>query len=150
MYMVKLLALQNSVFMTMIIMPICSMLLYVVGLQVQLRWPTELNMLQLQKTHANRKSTSKSRKYNQFDSRGCKCSQHNQINHFICSTSICWLCCDYLQRGRCKIEEVVYLICICFLLFAARWAVTNDRCRFYVIQVHLNKLECSGKVHLFN
>ncbi len=38
-----------------------------------LRWPRELNALQLQKTHANRKSTSKSRKHlHQFDSRCCK------------------------------------------------------------------------------
>ncbi len=35
--------------------------------------------LQLQKTHANRKSTSKSRKHHQFDSRCCKCSQRKQI-----------------------------------------------------------------------
>ncbi len=43
-------------------------------------WPRELNALQLQKTHANRKSTSKSRKYfHQFDNRWCKCSQHKQI-----------------------------------------------------------------------
>ncbi len=54
-----------------------------------LRWPRELNALQLQKTHANRKSTSKSRKHlHQFDSRWCKCSQHNQIN-FICSVFLC-------------------------------------------------------------
>ncbi len=39
-----------------------------------------------------------------------KCSQHNQI-HFICSTFVFWLCCEHLQRLRCKIEEVVFLIC---------------------------------------
>ncbi len=51
----------------------------------RLRWPRELNALQLQKTRANRKSTSKSRKYfQQFDSRWCKCSQHKQII-FYCS-----------------------------------------------------------------
>ncbi len=45
-----------------------------------LRWPRELNALQLQKTHANRKSTSKSRKhFYHFDSRWYKCSQHKQI-----------------------------------------------------------------------
>ncbi len=45
-----------------------------------LRWPRELNALQLQKTHANRKSTSKSRKHlHHFDSRWYKCSQHKQI-----------------------------------------------------------------------
>ncbi len=44
------------------------------------RWPRELNALQLQKTHANRKSISKSRKhFHHFDSRWCKCSQHKQI-----------------------------------------------------------------------
>ncbi len=70
--------------------------------------------LQLQKTHANRKSTSKSRKHFQhFDSRWCKCSQHNQIQ-FICSAFLFWLCCEHLQRVRCKIEEVVFLICRCF------------------------------------
>ncbi len=75
-----------------------------------LRWPRELNALQLQKTHANRKSTSKLRKdFHHFDSRWCKysqhkqikkhckCSQHNQI-HFICSVFLFWLCCEHLQR----------------------------------------------------
>ncbi len=51
-----------------------------------LRWLRELNALQLQKTHANRKSTSKSRKHLQFDSRCSKCSQHKQMKNFICST----------------------------------------------------------------
>ncbi len=46
--------------------------------------------LQLQKTYANRKSTSKSRKHlHQFDSRCCKCSQHKQIKNFICSAFLC-------------------------------------------------------------
>ncbi len=40
----------------------------------------ERAQMQLQKTDANRKSTSKSRKYfHHFDSRWCKCSQHKQI-----------------------------------------------------------------------
>ncbi len=44
------------------------------------RWPREINVLQLQKTHANRKSISKSRKHlHQFDSRCCKCTQHKRI-----------------------------------------------------------------------
>ncbi len=48
-----------------------------------LRWPRELNALQ--KTHANRKSIRRSRKhFHHFDSRCCKCSQHNQMNS-ICS-----------------------------------------------------------------
>ncbi len=60
------------------------------------RWPRELNtLLHLQKTHANRKSTSKSRKLlHQFDSRCCKCSQHNQIKN--CISFFVWLCCEYL------------------------------------------------------
>ncbi len=74
--------------------------------------------LQLQKTHANRKSTSKSRKhFHHFDSRWCKCSQHNQIQ-FICSAFLFWLCCEHL---RCQIDESVFLICRCFFLFAARF-----------------------------
>ncbi len=74
-------------------------------------WPRELNVLQLQKTNANRKSTSKSRKHHhQFDNtlnmtqhnmlttqtnkeRQCKSSQHNQIK--MCF--LVWLCCEYLQ-----------------------------------------------------
>ncbi len=101
-------------------------------------WPRELNALQLQKTHVNRKSTSKSRKHlHQFDSRCCKCS-----HLFGCVVSICsaflylfvclfvflicwcfflfvvhffiWLCCEHLQRVCCQIDEVVFLICRCF------------------------------------
>ncbi len=34
--------------------------------------------------------------------------------------SFFWLCCEHLQRVRCKIEEVVSLIWRCFFLFAAR------------------------------
>ncbi len=89
-------------------------------------WPRKLNVLQLQKTHANRKSTSKSRKhYHQFDS--CiKCSQHNQMKDFICSAFLCLvcvvfavhfficLCCEHFQRVCCKIDQVVFLICRCF------------------------------------
>ncbi len=49
-----------------------------------LRWPSELNVLQLQKTHANRKSTSQSRKHlHQFDSRCCRCSQQC-VSLFVC------------------------------------------------------------------
>ncbi len=89
-----------------------------------LRWPRELNALQLQKTHANRKSTSKSRKhFHQFDSRWCKCSQHKQIKKhttnahnrskyiifaarffFGCVVSICSVCVV-------KMTKVVFLIC---------------------------------------
>ncbi len=69
---------------------------------------------QLQKTHANRKSTSKSRKHlHQFDSRCCKCLQHNQINNFIAACFFVW-CCKHLQCVCCQIDEVVFLICRCF------------------------------------
>ncbi len=59
---------------------------------------------------ANRKSTSKSRKYfQQFDSRWCKCSQHKQIKKhtanthnttkciFFAARFFFWLCCEHLQ-----------------------------------------------------
>ncbi len=83
-----------------------------------LRWPRALSTLQLQKTHANRKSTSKSRKhFHNFDSRWYKCSQI----HFICSAFLFWLCCEHLQRVHCQIDESLFLICRCFFLFAARF-----------------------------
>ncbi len=89
------------------------------------RWPRELNALQLQKTHAYRKSTSKSRKHlHQFDSRWCKCSQHKQIKkhckcsqynqiHFICSAFLFWLCCEHLQHLLLKTS---WWICFIFCL----------------------------------
>ncbi len=64
----------------------------------------------------------------------CKCSQHNQI-HFICSTFLYWLCCEHLQRVRCKIEEVVFLICRRFFLFAARFF-------FWLCCEHLQRVCC--------
>ncbi len=100
-----------------------------------LRWPRELNTLQLQKTHENRKGTSKSRKYfHQFESRWWKCSQHKQIKKhtanahnttksilfaarfffFGCVVSICSI-------FVVKITKVVFLICRCFFLFAAHF-----------------------------
>ncbi len=86
-----------------------------------LRWPRELNALQLQKTYANRKSTSKSRKhFHHFDSRWCKCSQHKQIN-LICSAFLFWLCCEHLQHMHCQIDESVFLICRCSFLFVASY-----------------------------
>ncbi len=58
--------------------------LYPACKHLNLRWPRELNALQLQKTHANRKSTSKSRKhFHNFDSRLCKCSQQKQIKNTL-------------------------------------------------------------------
>ncbi len=65
-----------------------------------------LNALQLQKTHANRKSTSKSRKHlHQFDSRWCKCSQTHKYIWFAariffgCVESICSVCVVKLRKG---------------------------------------------------
>ncbi len=84
------------------------------------RWPRELNtLLHLQKTHANRKSTSKSRKLlHQFDSRCCKCSQINNLICFFvwlcCEYLGCffiYLCCEHLQHVCCKMDKVVFLIC---------------------------------------
>ncbi len=78
-----------------------------------LRWPRELNALQLQKTHANRKSTSKSRKHlHHFDSRWYKCSQHKQIKKHAENAHN--KCCEHLQRVHCQIDESVFLICRCF------------------------------------
>ncbi len=91
-------------------------------------WPRELNALQLQKTQANRKGTSKSRKhFHHFDRRWYKCSQHKQIKKhdanahnitkyiLFAARFFSGLCCEHLQHVRCQIEEVVSLICMCFL-----------------------------------
>ncbi len=51
-----------------------------------------------------------------------KCSQHNQIKNCMCRAFL-YLVVLYFQRVRCKIEEVIFLICRCFVLFAAHWAV---------------------------
>ncbi len=112
-----------------------------------LRWPRELNALQLQKTHANRKRTSKSRKhFHQFDSRRCKCSQHKQIKkhckcsqhnqiHFICSAFLFWRCCEHLQHVCCQIEEVVSLICWCFFSATVASSLQFTSLIFYRVQV---------------
>ncbi len=86
-----------------------------------------LHLENFRKQHANRKSTSKSRKhFHQFDSRWWKCSQHKQIkkntanahnttkNILFAARFFFWLCCEHLQRVCCQIEEVVFLICRCF------------------------------------
>ncbi len=81
-----------------------------------LRWPRELNALQLQKTHAYRKSTSKSRKHlHQFDSRWCKCSQHKQIKKHTANAHLLlfWLCCEHLQHLLLKTS---WWICFSFCL----------------------------------
>ncbi len=112
------------------------------------RWPRELNAQQLQKTHANRKSTSKSRKYfHQFDSRWCKCSQYRQIKKhaanahnttkyilfvarffFGCVVSISSLC-------VLKLEEVVFLICRRFFSICSVF-------RFWLCCEHLKLVRC--------
>ncbi len=100
----------------------CQMLvicLYCIGyLNSLVWWPRELNVLRLQKTHANRKITSKSRKdFHHFDSRWYKCSQHKQIKKhaanahnttkyilfaarlfFGCVVSICSMCVVKLMK----------------------------------------------------
>ncbi len=79
-------------------------------IKICLRWPRELNVLQLQRTHANRKSTSKSRKHlYQFDSRCCKCSQHNQIKNLFAAHFFFWLCWEYLQC----VSLFVWVVRIC-------------------------------------
>ncbi len=78
-----------------------------------LRWPRELNALQLQKTHANRKSISKSRKHlHQFDSRCCKCSKARVLSNW-------WSCFLNLQAF--------------FFLFAACWALLATVVFFYFL-----------------
>ncbi len=58
---------------------------------VIVRWPRDLKF----RKHANRKSSSKSRKYlYQFDSRCCNCSQHKQIKKH---TANYHNCINYLQ-----------------------------------------------------
>jgi len=74
-------------------------------LRVNVRWPREL-----QKTRANRESTSKSRTHlHQFDSRWSKRSQHKQI-HVICSAFLFWLCCQN-DESVFFIFQVFFSIC---------------------------------------
>ncbi len=44
-----------------------------------------------------------------------KCCLNLQVFFSICSTFLFWLCCEHLQCVCCQIEEVVSLICMCFL-----------------------------------
>ncbi len=68
------------------------------------------------RTHANRKSTSKSRNHlHQFDSRCCKYSQHTKWRIWYAVRFFIWLCCEHLQRVYCQIDKVVFLICRCFI-----------------------------------
>ncbi len=68
--------------------------------------------------HANRKSTSKSRKhFHNFDSRWCQCTQHKQYLLFA-ARFFFWLCCEHLQRMCCQINLQVFFLC------AARWALS--------------------------
>ncbi len=59
-----------------------------------------------------------------------------------CTAFLFWLCCGHLQRVRCKIEEVVFLICRCF---------------FYLQRVELSRppykwstLCCNFNINAFN
>ncbi len=90
----------------------------------KLRWPRELNALQLQKTHANRKSTSKSRKHHQFDSKWYKCSQHNQIP-FICSAFLCLVVLWAFAACALSNWESCFLNLQVFFLFAVHWALST-------------------------
>ncbi len=86
-----------------------------------LQWLRELNALQLQKTHSNRKITSKSRKhFHQFDGRWCKCSQHKQINVICSAFLVLWAfaACVLSNWGSRFFNLQV------FFLFAARWALS--------------------------
>ncbi len=104
--------------------------------------------MQLQKTHANRKSTSKSRKhFHQFDSRWCKCSQHKQIKKhtanahnttkyiLFASRFFFWLCCEHLQHVCCQIDESVFLICRCFFSICSAFL-------FWLCCEHLQRVRC--------
>ncbi len=100
------------------------------------RWPRELNALQLQKTHANRKSTSISRKHiHHFDSRWWKCSQHKQIKKHTANAHNTT---KYILFGAQPILVVLWAFAACvmsnwgscflnlqvFFLFAERWALS--------------------------
>ncbi len=90
-----------------------------------LRWPRELNALQLQKTHANRKNTSKLRKQlNQFDNtRAANAHNTTKQRNALPIKCFIWLCCEHLQSVYllvcvvsicctcCKTDENVFLIC---------------------------------------
>ncbi len=76
-----------------------EMLMY--EMRKPVRCPRELNALQLQKTHANRKSTSKLRKYLQFDST-CAANTHNTTKYR-----------NALQNtNKCKYNNVVQIFTI--------------------------------------
>ncbi len=87
-----------------------------------LRWPRELNALQLQKTNANGENTSKSRKQlHQFDSRCCKCSQKKKKK--ICSVLFFfWLwafgACVLYNWQSCFLNLQVFFLC------AVHWALS--------------------------
>ncbi len=75
--------------------------------QTIVRWPRELSAQQLQKTHANRKSTSKtsSRKHlHQFDS---TCAANAQ-NFILQRVFFIWLHCEHLQHLQCEHLQRVF------------------------------------------
>ncbi len=91
------------------------------------------------------------KEFHHFDSRWWKCSQHKQIKkhtvnaqhnqiHFICSAFLFWLCCEHLQRVRCKIEEVVFLISRCFFYL---------QCFFFGCAVSICSVYCAQNKNIY-
>ncbi len=97
------------------------------------------------------------KEFHHFDSRWWKCSQHKQIKkhtvnaqhnqiHFICSAFLFWLCCEHLQRVRCKIEEVVFLISRCFSICSVSFLVVLwafAACTVHRIKIYIYSAEVS-------
>ncbi len=100
------------------------------------RWPRELNALQLQKTHANRKSTSKSRKHiHHFDSRWWKCSQHKQIKKHTANAHNTT---KYILFGAQPLLVVLWAFAACVM---STWGscFLTCRCFFYLQSVELSR-----------
>ncbi len=78
-------------------------------------------MLQLQKTHANRKKHLQIKKTTSsvWQHTRCKCSQHNQQRNALHITCIC-LCCEHLQCV--SLFVCVVSICSVFLYLFVLWA----------------------------
>ncbi len=81
-----------------------------------LRWPRELNVLQLRETHINRKNTSKLRKYHQFDNT-CAANTHNATT---CRNTLHML----------SVFGWDVSMCSAFLYLVALWVFAAHFCRF--------------------
>ncbi len=83
-------------------------------------WPRQLSALQLQKTRANRKGTSKSRKQQVLK---MLTTQPNKIFLFAAARFFVWLCCEHLQ---CVLSNwwSRFLNLQVFFLYAARWSLS--------------------------